>query len=156
MGCSDGESSSPDENQGGRRLVSETPQSLEPPVCSGQTSGDLGWECSPFPRPHTQVGHKNHVHCRGGGGVYTGAEAPELMAGHRELTEEQGTIPVAPQGPGAGWRAALSPTVTVPQGTWAAQVGRRSEWPGTPVQAPSLISLQARAGEASTPTLQGL
>lgn len=134
----------PDENQGGRRLVSGTPQSgtpslLWPDLRRPRMGGTKGGSApAPSPGPTLRQGTKATFTAGGGrGGVYAGAELQNSWLG-TESTEEKGTIPVALQGPEAGWTVAPSPTLTVPQGAWAAQVGRRSGWPGMPAQAPSL------------------
>lgn len=102
----------------------------------GGTKG--GSAPAPSPGPTLRQGTKATFTAGGGrGGVYAGAELQNSWLG-TESTEEKGTIPVALQGPEAGWTVAPSPTLTVPQGAWAAQVGRRSGWPGMPAQAPSL------------------
>lgn len=150
----------PGENLGGRRRCLG-PHSLERP---GQTSDYLGWEAPrqrvPQPRPQApHSGHRNHNHCSGEGGggrgAYTGAEAPKLMGGHRESTEEQGTD----QGPGAGCGAALSPTLTTPPGCLGCPGGPQVGGPQAGVAGdahPGPISpLQALAGEVSAPTLPG-
>ena len=118
MGCSLMESPAPpSENRGGRRLVSGTPRSGTPsplwPDLRRPGVGDTKEESAPAPSPGPTLRQGTKAtFTAGGGGCTLEQRLPNSQTG-TESTAEQGSK----QGPGAGWRAALSPTLTIPGDT---------------------------------------